>query len=151
MRLFKAEPERRALLLERLDHRRTLGVLSNGEAFTVAGELLRRLAIPAPASVRRLADVAAELVATLPARWERAGWPMGRHLVETACTLAEELGSGAGGLLIHTDLHDANILAGERGSHDETQPLHWLAIDPKGSPESRPSASPRCSGGASIP
>ncbi len=33
--------------------------------------------------------------------------------------------------LIHTDLHDTNILAGERGSQDEAKPLQWLAIDPR--------------------
>jgi streptomycin 6-kinase len=123
VRLFKAEPERRALLLERLDHRRTLGVVSSGEAFAVAGGLLRRLAVPAPAGVPRLADVAAELAAALPERWERAGRPMGQRLIEAACTLARELGPGAGERLIHTDLHDDNILAGVRDP--------WLAIDPK--------------------
>lgn len=123
VRLFKAKPERGALLLERLDHRRALGALPTGEAFAVAGRLLRRLAVPAPAVVQRLADVATELAAALPGRWERAGRPMDRRLVDTACALARELGPAAGEQLIHTDLHDDNILAGER----ET----WLAIDPK--------------------
>lgn len=123
MRLFTAEPERRALLLERLDPTHTLGALPNGEAFAVAGELLRRLAVPAPAGVPRLADVAMELAAALPGRWERAGRPMDSHLVDAACAFARELGPGADDLLIHTDLHDANILAGKR------EP--WLAIDPK--------------------
>jgi len=123
VRLLTADPERRALLLERLDHRRTLGTLPTGEAFAVAGELLRRLAVPAPAGVPRLAAVALELAAALPGRWERAGRPMDTHLVEAACTLAREFGPGAGEQLIHTDLHDDNILAGEREV--------WLAIDPK--------------------
>lgn len=123
VRLLAAEPERRALLLERLDHTRTLGGLPIGEAFAVAGKLLRRLAVPAPAGVPRLAEFAAGLAAALPERWERAGRPMDRRLVDTACALAGELGPSAGELLIHTDLHDTNILAGER------EP--WLAIDPK--------------------
>lgn len=123
VRLLTAEPERHALLLERLDHTRTLGALPNGEAFAVAGRLLRRLAVSAPTGVPRLADVAAELAVALPERWERAGRPMDLRLVDAACTLAGELGPGAGEQLIHTDLHDDNILAGERGS--------WLAIDPK--------------------
>lgn len=123
VRLFTAEPERRVLLLERLDHTRTLHTLPTREAFTVAGELLRRLAVPAPAGVPRLAAVAGELAATLPERWERAGRPMDKYLIEAACSLAGELGPGMSELLIHTDLHDANILAAER------EP--WLAIDPK--------------------
>ncbi|HMQ33511.1 MAG TPA: aminoglycoside phosphotransferase family protein [Chloroflexaceae bacterium] len=131
VRLLKAEPERRALLVERLDHTRTLGMLPTGQAFAVAGELLDRLAVPAPAGVPRLAHVAAELAAALPVRWERVGRPMNIRLIDAACMLAVELGPGAGELLIHTDLHDANILARERGSHDEAQPLPWLAIDPK--------------------
>jgi streptomycin 6-kinase len=89
----------------------------------VAGRLLRRLAVPAPAGVPRLADVAAELAAALPERWEHLGRPMNRRLVDAACTLAGELGPGADERLIHTDLHDDNILAGKR------EP--WLAIDPK--------------------
>lgn len=129
--LLAAEPERRALLLERLHPTRTLGVLPNEQAFAIAGQLLRRLAVPAPTGVPRLAAGAAELAAALPERWECAGRPIDVHLVDAACSLAGELGLGAGELLIHTDLHDANILAGERGSHDEAQPLHWLAIDPK--------------------
>jgi streptomycin 6-kinase len=121
--LLAAEPERRALLLERLDPTRTLGAVPTGEAFAVASRLLRRLAVPAPPEVPRLADVAAELAAALPERWERAGRPIEVHLVDAACSFAGELGPGSGQLLIHTDLHDANILAGERES--------WLAIDPK--------------------
>jgi Aminoglycoside/hydroxyurea antibiotic resistance kinase len=73
--LLAAEPERRALLLERLDHRRTLGAVPSGEAFAVAGGLLRRLAVPAPVGVPRLAAVAAELAAALPERWEWGGRP----------------------------------------------------------------------------
>jgi streptomycin 6-kinase len=48
---------------------------------------------------------------------------MGRRLIDAACTLTRELGPEADAQLIHTDLHDSNILAGERES--------WLTIGPK--------------------
>jgi streptomycin 6-kinase len=131
VRLLAAAPSRRALLLERLDQRRTLGTLPTGEAFAVTGRLLRLLALPAPAWVPRLTDVAAALAAALPERWHLAGRPMERRLIDAACTLAGELGPGAGELLIHTDLYDDNILVGERGTQDEAKSLQWLAIDPK--------------------
>lgn len=142
--------ERRALLLERLNHARRLDRLPTGEAFLIAGRLLRRLAIPAPAEVPRLADVTTELAAALSERWERAGRSMDRRLVDGACSLARELGPGAGERLIHTDLHDGSILAGERRSQDEAKPLPWLAIDPKVVAVERPSRWRRCSGAALI-
>lgn len=131
VRLLAAAPGRRALLLERLDHTRTLAAAPAGEAFAVVGGLLRRLAVPAPPAAPRLAAVAAELAAGLPGRWERAGRPMDRRLVDAACALVAELGGGAGELLIHADLHDANVLAGARESPDGERATQWLAIDPK--------------------
>jgi streptomycin 6-kinase len=121
--LLAAEPSLGALLLERLDHRRTLEMLPLAEAVAAAGRLLRRLAIPAPSGVRSLAAVAADLHRELPERWERAGRPMSRELLELARELAGQLGPPSGRLLVNYDLHYGNVLAGAR------EP--WLAIDPK--------------------
>lgn len=130
VRLLAEEPTLGALLLERLDHRRSLGDLAIGEALTIAGQLLRRLAIPAPPGFATLREVGPALAATLPASWEAYGRPMPRRTLMRAVDVAHHLGATAGGLLVNYDLHDANVLAGGR------EP--WLAIDPKvvvGDPE----------------
>jgi streptomycin 6-kinase len=130
VRLFAAEPESGALLLERLDSGRSLNDVGVEEAVIVAGRLLRRLAIPAPERVPRLRDVAELFSQTLPERWERCGRPLPRRRLDQARGLAVELGPSAGGLLVNYDLIYADVLAGDR------EP--WLVVDPKvvaGDPE----------------
>ena len=119
-----------ALLLERLDETTDLESLSPDRALEVAGRLLRRLAIPAPAWARSLRTEAESLRADFPGRWEEAGRPFRRALMERACRTIEDLAPGAADLLVDVDLHYRNVLAGRR------EP--WLAIDPKvvaGDPE----------------
>lgn len=128
--LLAVEPALGAMLLERLDHRRSLHDLPVDEALVVAGRLLRRLAIHATVKLRPLSMLATEIAHSLPARWEQYGRPMARHLVDQACELALQHGATAANLLVNYDLHYDNILAGQR------EP--WLAIDPKvviGAPE----------------
>lgn len=130
VRLLAAEPENGALLLERLDSRRSLHEVEIGEAVAIAGRLLRRLAVPAPCGLPLLKVVAERLLETLPARWERLGRPIPRSLLDVACDQAGRLGPGASPQLVNHDLHYGNVLAGER------EP--WLVIDPKavvGDPE----------------
>jgi streptomycin 6-kinase len=121
--LLEAEPALGALLLERLDHTRSLEAVEIGDAVVIAGGLLRRLAISAPPGFRPLQAVAQELARTLPERWERLGRPLPRRLLDQACELARELGTSPAGLLVNYDLHYADVLAGRR------EP--WLAVDPK--------------------
>jgi len=128
--LLEADLEAGALLLERLDPTRTLERMDLGAAAQVAGRLLRRLAIPAPAGVRPLRAVAADIAGSLQGRQERLGRPVPEGWLATAGGLAQELGASAGDRLVHADLHYGNVLAGNR------EP--WLAIDPKpvaGDPE----------------
>ncbi|MCE7983474.1 MAG: hypothetical protein DYG89_20065 [Caldilinea sp. CFX5] len=130
VRLLAVEPALGAMLLERLDHRRSLYDLPVDEALVVAGRLLRRLAIPATVKLRSLPTLAAEIAHSLPKRWEQDGQPMSRHLLERACDLALRHGATAGNRLVNYDLHYDNVLAGWR------EP--WLAVDPKvviGDPE----------------
>lgn len=122
VRLLAAAPERGALLLERLDTQRSLADLDLTASLPIVGRLLRRLAIPAPAGFPLLSEVAARLVDDIPPRWERFGQPFSRALLEQTRGLARELGPVAGDRLVHWDLYDNNILAGEREL--------WLAIDP---------------------
>lgn len=123
VRLLDVEPTRGALLLERLDASRSMRALPADEAFTVTGQLLRRLAVPAPDGVPLLRELAARLVTGLQPRWERLGRPVPAELLAEARQRAATLGPAAATLLIHSDLYDDNVLAGERES--------WLAIDPR--------------------
>lgn len=130
VRLLAVEPAQHAMLLERLDHRRSLNELPIDEALVVAGGLLRRLAIPTTANFRPLPTMAAEIAHSLSARWAQVGRPLPRRVLERACELAQHHGPTAANLLVNYDLHYDNILAGQR--------TPWLAVDPKvviGDPE----------------
>jgi streptomycin 6-kinase len=126
--LLEAEPG--ALLLERLDHKRTLDAVPLWEAAEVAGGLIRTLAIPAPPGLTTLPEVAAGMVETLPERQRRLGDPVPERWFSTALRYAAELPGDGEEVLIHADLHYGNILAATR------EP--WLAVDPRpllGTPE----------------
>ena len=122
IQLLDSEPALGALLLERLDARRTLGTLAIGEAVPIAGRLLRRLAIEAPAGIPTLHAKAAQLPSRLREQWELVGRPMPRSLIERACELVPALDAASHNDLVNYDLHWDNVLAGAR------EP--WLAIDP---------------------
>lgn len=123
VRLLAVDAARGALLLERLDSTHTLADLPIGEAVAIAGALLRRLAIPAPAGIRPLADLVAESVEMMPIRWERYGRPLPRRLLDQACDVARQLGAINDNLLVNYDLIYEDVLAGQR------EP--WLVVDPK--------------------
>jgi streptomycin 6-kinase len=130
MRLVDDDPGSGALLLERLDHARSLHALPLWEAAEVAGALIRRLAVPAPAGLHTLRDVAAGISGQLPGRQRALGDPVPAAWVRAACRYADELGPAGERVLIHADLHYGNILGGVR------EP--WLATDPRpllGAPE----------------
>ena len=130
VRLLASQPDRGALLLERLDHRRSLNDVAIASAIAVAGHLLRRLAIPVSSGFSSLRLVAQDLCRTLPQRWEQYGRPMLQRWIEQACELAVQLGASSGNLLVNYDLHYADVLRGKR------EP--WLVVDPKvaiGDPE----------------
>jgi len=123
VRLLAVDPEQGALLLERLDATRSLNDLPIPEAVVIAGQLLRRLAIPAPPGLRSVATMAADMVRSLPERWEQYGRPVPRPVLDRACDLARHLGPTGGNLLVNYDLIYEDVLAGQR------EP--WLVVDPK--------------------
>lgn len=128
--LLAVEPAYHALLLERLEHRRSLNELPIDQALVVAGQLLRRLAIPTTAPFRTLRVMATAIADSLPTRWEQVGRPIPRAVLERAGEVARHNGPLSAHLLVNYDLHYDNILAGQR------EP--WLAVDPKvviGDPE----------------
>jgi streptomycin 6-kinase len=118
-----------ALLLERLDSRRSLRDLPLLAAAEIAGGLIRRLAIPAPEGIRSLDAVAEGIAEDVHLRNERLGRPVPLPWADLVAGLARDLGADAGSVLVHGDLHYGNVLAGRRT---------WLAVDPKavsGDPE----------------
>jgi streptomycin 6-kinase len=128
VRLLAADTSAGALLLERLDHTRTLHALPVFEAAEVAGALVRTLAVPAPAGLHTQREVAANIHDTLLRRQRALGDPVPSRWL--AAALAPELGGAGEEVLVHADLHYGNVLAATR------QP--WLAVDPRavvGTPE----------------
>ena len=123
VRLIDEQPALGAMLLERLDHRQSLEHVPENEATTVAGTLLRRLAVAAPAEVRGVADEVSTLTEELPALWLRMGRPFPGTLLDRVLELAVDLIQEDGRLVVNSDLHYGNVLRGER------EP--WLVIDPK--------------------
>lgn len=121
-RLLRADPHRRALLLERLGSRK-LDDVPVEEACEVVAALYSRLHVPAGEQYPALSGWAgrwAERLADLD-----ADAPVPRRLVTHAAGLARDLAADprTDGTLLHGDLHYLNVLAAER------EP--WLAIDPK--------------------
>ena len=120
--LVDAEPEAGALLLEWLDPDRSLLSLSGDAAARVAGELLRRLAVPAPAGLPTLEQEASEIRRTMRAGWLGAGRPFRERFLDLAIEIAHP-DPTEDGPIVNRDLHYENVLAGSR------EP--WLVIDPK--------------------
>ncbi|MGL4174935.1 MAG: aminoglycoside phosphotransferase family protein [Dermatophilaceae bacterium] len=118
VRLVAALPSQGVLLLERLDPDEDLRGVDVDQACLEIGRLLRRLQVPAPQQLPRLA---AYLEPHLERLTRRPAVP--RRVVDRTQGLARELLAGpVPELLLHTDLHFENVLHGLQG---------WTAIDPK--------------------
>jgi len=122
VRLLRADPHRRALLLERL-HPEDLTGLWDVEACEVVGGLYRSIHVPALPQLRTITSYVARWTEAMQQMPRNA--PIPRRLVEQATALARDfIADGAStGTLVHGDLHYENVLAGDR------EP--WLVIDPK--------------------
>jgi streptomycin 6-kinase len=122
VRLVRADPGRRALLLERLE-RRDLTEHWDVEACEVVAGLYRLLHIAAPPQLRTVTSYVERWVAPLSSLPRDV--PIPRRLVEQTIALARDLCSDppSTGRMIHGDLHYENVLAGTR--------TPWLSIDPK--------------------
>lgn len=123
VRLLRADPHRRAMLLERL-HRRDLNGTDVVEACEIVAGLYGRLHVPAPPQLRTVTSYVARWAAALSGLPRDA--PIPRRMVEQTVSLARDLVAdpASTGAIVHGDLHGENVLAGDR------EP--WLVIDPKG-------------------
>ncbi|MCX5012596.1 aminoglycoside phosphotransferase family protein [Streptomyces sp. NBC_00555] len=127
VRLLEHDAETGTLLLERLDEGRHLSALAERDsrrAVQVVAELLARLtAVPAPAGLRGLGEMAAGMLDDLPQALGRLADGRERRLLGQCAAALAEVAGEPGDRLLHWDLHYDNVLAGRR------EP--WLAIDPK--------------------
>lgn len=122
VRLLRANPHRRAMLLERL-HARNLNDVWDLEACEIVADLYRQIHVPAPPQLRPLTAFIEKWNADLVSLPRGAAVP--HRLVEQALSLGADLVTdpASTGTLIHGDLHYENVLAADR------EP--WLIIDPK--------------------
>ena len=128
VRLLRADPRRRALLIEHLE-RRDLTELGDLEACEIVARLYPMLHLPALPQLatvtsfvsRWLDDLEAQpRDIPIPSRFRNQALSLGRDLVDDPASV---------GRMIHGDLHYGNVLA----TPMELPPQRgqWLAIDPK--------------------
>ncbi|HWJ66463.1 MAG TPA: aminoglycoside phosphotransferase family protein [Nocardioides sp.] len=121
--LLRADPGRRALLLERLD-REDLSEAWDLEACEIVASRYADLHVPPMPQLRAQASYVERWAAAL-AR-DAATAPVPRRLVEQALGLARDLVAEPATAVIHGDLHYGNVLRGRRYGEDA-----WLVVDPK--------------------
>lgn len=123
VRLLARDDERRALLIERCRPGTRLWDDDAEEADVIA-ELLRRLQIELGDEhpFRTLADEADRWAEDVPLRYEAAGEPFERALLEAALDVYRTVDRSCS-RLVNQDLHGGNVLRATR------EP--WLVIDPK--------------------
>jgi len=121
IRLLDSDTARLALLLERVDDR-SLDVPPD-QGIAIGGQLLARLAVPAPARMHHLADTADEWEQQIRDDQQRAGHPLPDRTIDAAIETVRDLGQDTTKTMVHGDLHGGNILHAARG---------WVVIDPKG-------------------
>ncbi|WP_051166369.1 aminoglycoside phosphotransferase family protein [Amycolatopsis orientalis] len=121
VRLLAASEDGSTLLLERVGPA-TLETVRAEEATEIAGELARRLAVPAPVGTRSLSSTAEPWLAQLEQQAEPGLLPA--RAVDQARELITHLADDRTTTMLHADLHFGNVLRARR------EP--WLAIDPVG-------------------
>ncbi|MGK5629455.1 aminoglycoside phosphotransferase family protein [Streptomyces sp. URMC 123] len=129
VRLLEHDPASGSMLLERLNPTRSLAAVRNDMAALeiLSGLLARLTATPAPAGLRRLADVAAALLEDVPEALPELAAEADRRLVERCADAVREVLDEPGDRLLHWDLHYGNVLA----AHPSAPREPWLVIDPK--------------------
>jgi streptomycin 6-kinase len=130
VRLFRADPRRRALLLERLD-RRDLREVWDLEACEIVAGLYPRIHRPALPQLRTVTSYVERWLDSLARLPSDA--PIPRRMVEQALSLGRDLVAdpASTGRIVHGDLHYENVLAAPAVSPVERSRDPWLVIDPK--------------------
>ncbi|MEV6287975.1 aminoglycoside phosphotransferase family protein [Kribbella sp. NPDC051770] len=120
VRVLDHDDKSATLLLERLRP----ATLSSVPDDVGATRILARLSsTSAPKGLRRLEDLAAELVEDAPDLIPQLSDPVEQQLARRCLAQVDELRAEPGDRLLHWDLHYDNVLAADRAP--------WLVIDPK--------------------
>jgi streptomycin 6-kinase len=121
--LYRADPSRHVMLLERLHPRDLRSIADDVEACEITASFYSRIHIPAMPQLRTLTSYIARWTDDLRSLPRDA--PIPRRLVEQAVSLGDAFVAdpATDGRAIHGDLHYENVLAADR------EP--WLVIDPK--------------------
>jgi streptomycin 6-kinase len=110
------------MLLERLDSTKTLRSIPINEAISVAAQLLRRLAVSCNAGPPMQSGTIRQIKEDLGQQSSNLRYSIPTDVVDLAFELVTDEDTQEP-VLVNTDLHYENVLAGAR------EP--WLAIDPK--------------------
>lgn len=123
VQLYRDDPARGVMLLERLHADRDLTSVDHIEACAMVAQFYERLHVPALPELRTLSSYIETWTADLAALPATA--PIPGRLVELAVALGGRFveDPATNGRMIHGDLHFENVLAADR------EP--WLVIDPK--------------------
>ncbi len=120
VRLLRADPPRRAVLLERL-RAESLETVPDVDACEVVAGLYRRLHVSAMPQLRTLTSQLEQWRTEFDGLPRSA--PIPHRLVEQAHALTRDFAEGPNDTVLHGDLHYGTVLAADR------EP--WLAIAPK--------------------
>jgi streptomycin 6-kinase len=122
VRLLRADPRRRAVLLERLE-RTDLTTVPDVEACRVVAGLYPVLEVPAPPQLRTVTSYVGRWVEPMRALPRDA--PIPHRMVEHWLSLVADLTADprSTGRIVHGDLHHENVLAAPEGG--------WRVIDPQ--------------------
>ncbi|MBV2366889.1 aminoglycoside phosphotransferase family protein [Streptomonospora nanhaiensis] len=125
VRLIDHDPQSGTMLLERLDAARTLASVEDDDAaMRILARLQARLVgVPAPPGLRGLGEIAADMLARVPAAVAALADPADRRMLRGWASVVADLADEPGDRMLHWDLHYGNVLAAHR------EP--WLAIDPE--------------------
>lgn len=112
VRLLRHDPDSGTMLLERLDATRSLASIPDDlAALQILCELMVRLNTePAPAGLRSLAEVAADMLERVP-RALPGRDRSDRRLIQSCAAAVAEVLPEPGDRLLHWDLHYDNVLA----------------------------------------
>lgn len=122
VQLIEADARQGAMLLERLAGDSTLACLPLETSMPIIGQMMRRLAVPAPAEVRSTTDLVRERLVSMPVEWEALGQPFDRGILDRALAAGRAVQETDSVLAVNGDVHCEQVLPGER------EP--WLVVDP---------------------
>ena len=124
VRLYRDDPERCALLLERADGPFPITNLHADEAVEVMGQLALELAVPFPGAPMSLAATAGGWLDETDRRSHGLPDLVTPRALQRARGAIAVAAADTTSTVLHGDLHEGNVLAAERRP--------WLVIDPKG-------------------